>query len=535
MFLLIFSVVEIGNLALITRNRNRINSLTYETIDKYIYYWEKQFSSINKSLNSIQPHENGKDFENLLNSQNTMNVELSKVEMQNLLINMGEQYGDQYYIFLTVPERNIYVRSDISGFKDEDGTDQTARNAVLDYIETKGGTEQIKNDVMWDTLSVGGEYCFIKVYSYKNGYVGAAIHADDLLIGLSDDTYIRGVNLQRSDGNILCGTVPKGKLTSVFSIDVDYTDAVLNVYFSDGLVPFNLLVFIVALVAFAFSAMAVQFNIKLQSRRVFSPLEELRSAMIEFSGGNLDVHLSENNVSDPGQEEIRKLFCTFNNMTSQIKALKIQVYDEQLQKEKIMNNYLKLQIQPHFYANVLNLIYGFAQIHDDVSIQKIAMATAAYFRYLLAEKSTFMPLSSELDCVKNFAEVQNIRYGDILEFHYEIADDVKNQLIVPLIIYTFVENSVKSNVTLRPSLHITIRAVRNQDRLQIMVLDDGVGMSKEMVDKINAGINLEKDGKHIGIDNLRQRLKMAYGENFTMQFHTTDGKTEVFVDIPVVA
>lgn len=535
-FLLIFAAVEIGNVILLARNRERINDLIGETIDKYIYYWEGQFQGINNSLLSIQPHEDGKDFSNLTESDETMNVELSKVEMKNLLNDISTLYHDQYYFFIAVPDRSIYIKSYSSDWTDLSEGGRSIQDTVLEYIAShfsEAGTSNVlENDQMWDTVRIGDAWYFIKIYSYQNGFVGALARAEDAVedVSLNDD-YMIAANLQTKDGSILCGDTPGGSVTKEFSINFGYTDTVLHCYYSDGLMPFNVLVVSVALLSLAVTLILAHIYLSRQSREVFKPLEKLRSAMIEFSGGNLDVRLPAVQKNDGINAEIGHLYTTFNSMADQIKDLKIQVYDEQIQKEKVLNDYLKLQIQPHFYSNILNLIYGFAEIHDDASIQKIAMATAAYFRYLLAEKSTFVKISSELDCVKNFAEIQKIRYGDILDFHYDIDKSAQDQLVIPLQIYTFVENAVKSNVTLRSRINIWIQAWKEKDRLIIRVMDDGVGIDPDTLSKLNSGTSLEENGRHIGIENIRARMKAAYGDSASLQFDSGKGGTSVTVNV----
>lgn len=68
-------------------------------------------------------------------------------------------------------------------------------------------------------------------------------------------------------------------------------------------------------------------------------------------------------------------------MDTQISRLKVEVYEKELEKQKIQSDFLRVQIQPHFYANILNLIYGLAQVKDYGAIQKLSSNTAGYFRY----------------------------------------------------------------------------------------------------------------------------------------------------------
>ena len=81
----------------------------------------------------------------------------------------------------------------------------------------------------------------------------------------------------------------------------------------------------------------------------------------------MDVRLPEReNVSQIGQ-----LYQTFNHMADQIQILRIDVYEKELERQRARSRFLQVQIQPHFYTNILNLIHGMAQIQDFEEIQKL--------------------------------------------------------------------------------------------------------------------------------------------------------------------
>ena len=111
--------------------------------------------------------------------------------------------------------------------------------------------------------------------------------------------------------------------------------------------------------------------------------------MEEFSGGNTEIRLQDHTTN----REITVLYRTFNHMAEQIINLKIDVYKTSLEKEKIFNQFLRVQIQPHFYTNILNLIYTLASIKDYVTIQELTKNMAEYFRYLLSLKEDYVSVS----------------------------------------------------------------------------------------------------------------------------------------------
>lgn len=125
--------------------------------------------------------------------------------------------------------------------------------------------------------------------------------------------------------------------------------------------------FIIIIIAIIASILLICIALFYQQQSVFRPLTKLKNAMEEFSGGNTEVRLKDRTSN----HEITVLYNTFNHMAEQIINLKIDVYKTSLEKEKIYNQFLRVQIQPHFYTNILNLIYTLASIKDYSTIKDL--------------------------------------------------------------------------------------------------------------------------------------------------------------------
>lgn len=269
--------------------------------------------------------------------------------------------------------------------------------------------------------------------------------------------------------------------------------------------------------------------IGLQGKTVFAPLEQLRRAMEQYSTGDLDVRLPEReNVSQIGQ-----LYQTFNHMADQIQILRIDVYEKELERQRARSRFLQVQIQPHFYTNILNLIHGMAQIQDFEEIQKLCRVSAAYFRYLMGQKGTFVPLKEELRCLTSYIEIQHCRYKDMLEIQVNVEPEMEDEMILPLVIQTFVGNSVKHNIMLVPHLEIELTVKREGEHdLLILIEDNGLGFKKEILDKINRNESIEEEGEHIGIQNVKERIREFYGEAYELKITSQPGYSEIRILLP---
>lgn len=268
-------------------------------------------------------------------------------------------------------------------------------------------------------------------------------------------------------------------------------------------------------------------GIALRSSReqIINPLKKLSLNMREFSKGNLQVRTEEKS----GVAEIHELETIFNTMTKEIKALKIDTYEKQLLVRDVRYKYLQVQIRPHFYINMLNLIYGLAQVNQNETIQTLAIATSDYLRYILGSEDRLIPLSRELEGVRNYMKIQQIRYRD--RIRYEIAQEADDRCPVPpLLIQTFLENAVKHNITVHPVLCITVRlrasGTPEHPYLSISVTDNGAGFPEDLAERLNHRKEPPHGGEKIGIMNIVNRMELLFDTDFSFEIHNLPPETE---------
>jgi len=222
-------------------------------------------------------------------------------------------------------------------------------------------------------------------------------------------------------------------------------------------------------------------------------------------------------------------------MVEQITSLKIQVYESTLEKERIHNNFMITQIQPHFYANILHLIFSLAQIRDFDSIQKLSYSAGSYFRYLLGEKGTFVKLSDEINCVRSYMEIQKLRYKEALQFDFVSSDGgSEDQIVIPMILQAFISNSIKHNITLVPVLTVSLKIEQDARNLLFSIHDNGLGFTPEILARINNNEDISVNGHHIGIQNIKERIKLFYDGDGSVQIESEPGNTLVKIRLPII-
>lgn len=525
--LAIIFFMEISNLFVLDVYQKRAQSTYQNSLKLYSEYWDGKFNVINNSLITLASSTSDNNFNNICYSEDGLAFETSKVVLAKRLDEIA-RINKQFGAFIYVPGRNIYIESfsNLGSYADQIDFD----NELKKYIKDN----HISYNREWYLLKVEKKMYFIKIFHIQKGYVGAAIECRSILENLIQDKSIVGAAALIDENNNVAYQLNAGMTfdnasSSLFLEGLELADYKIGINASEKSIYSDRTLFVLILLGlFIVGLIAVWINIRVQMKIVLNPLNILKKAMEKFSRGEMDVRLEENLSSN----EMNTLNKTFNFMAEQITNLKIDVYESEIEKQEIQRSFLRVQIQPHFYTNILNLVYGLAEIADLKSIQRICIFTSNYFRYLLSDKNTFVTLDREIDCVKNYVEIQKIRYPQFLNFHMESAVDVNEKLVPPLILQTFVENSIKHNVTYVPVLNVYVDIRQEKDELVLTVTDNGLGFSEEMLAKLNADENISEDGKHIGIVNVKQRLRMIYENDAQVLITSNTEKTTVRILIP---
>lgn len=247
-------------------------------------------------------------------------------------------------------------------------------------------------------------------------------------------------------------------------------------------------------------------------RILLLPLKRLIIVMKRINKGLVHTRIEDYQTSD----EFILVNQTFNTMMSEIESLKIHVYEEQLNKQKVELQHLQLQINPHFFLNSLNILYNLAQVKNYELIQEMTLCLVRYFRFMFRSNLSFVSLHEELQHVRNYIRIQELRFPRHLTCTINVPDFLEKLSVPPLLIQTFLENSIKHSVTLEEPIHLSVQLDLREDGLEpyieIIIRDTGKGFSEEVLSEINSGNRVvDEQGEHIGIWNVRKRLNLLYG------------------------
>lgn len=261
-----------------------------------------------------------------------------------------------------------------------------------------------------------------------------------------------------------------------------------------------------------------------------TPMRKVSSAMQEILSGNIDYRIQK--FSDT--REFCDIEQAFNHMLDYSQNLKIEAYELKLEKEEEELINLKLQINPHLLLNSLSVIHSLAFNQKTEEIRDFSYNLSKYFRYALRNASEFVTVRSEIEFVKAYSQVQRVRHPDAFYVMFDVEEDLMEELIPPLIIQNFVENSTKYAIKPDQEIEIFVILRRDGDMLRLAICDDGRGIEAGLMQKILAGEIVEDSrGRHVGIWNCVKRLHSFYGEKADFRITSRKGEgTQVWMEFP---
>ena len=255
--------------------------------------------------------------------------------------------------------------------------------------------------------------------------------------------------------------------------------------------------------------------------RVIRPVRRFTDRLIRIS--NEEPVL----LIDEGIAELDNANDQITGMVREMQNLRINVYESELEQKRMELNYLRTQIQPHFYLNILSTIHSMVQTENYHEIEELTLSTSKYLRYLFQSNQDFVPLADELSHIEDYLTVQKLRYGDSLKTYLRLDKNLLQAAIPPLILQTFIENAVKHSYTVDENLVIDIDvrfANQAKSHYAVTIKDNGYGFPPEVLEKLTQRKSLvTPEGKHVGLTNAGERLDLLYGSKYKLSFKNQKG------------
>lgn len=190
--------------------------------------------------------------------------------------------------------------------------------------------------------------------------------------------------------------------------------------------------------------------------------------------------------------------------------------------------FLRSQVSPHFFFNTLNNIYALTLEKSDQA-PEVILKLSELMRYLLyATKKQRQDLTSEINCIRNYIDLERIRFNDALEVDMNISGDITNCKIPPMLLIPLIENCFKHGANKNiGEMKISIN-VEVYDRF----MDFKVSNS---IPPVNNDYGDIKEQGGIGLSNVKKRLELGYGINdYDLKIFEEDNMFNVFLKLKVI-
>lgn len=226
-------------------------------------------------------------------------------------------------------------------------------------------------------------------------------------------------------------------------------------------------------------------------------------------------------------DEVEELGNSFNEMIERIRQL---MEDLEIRKQKEKNaefQALYAQISPHFLSNTLNTIHWMAERQKADNISELTRSLITLLQYSMNNKKEIVTVAEELDYIRNYLVIQEYRYYGMFDVRFRVGGGLDQCRILKFMIQPLVENSIMHGLAKldRPG-RILISVEKEGNRLVIMVADNGAGFSVDAYEK--------QKTHHIGIENIRQRISLFYGEEYFLTIKSKkDFYTCVKMELPL--
>lgn len=532
-------IISVASISLV---RQQSAQYLQDTTDLYINRINHDFAYINHFMGwTLANDEN-------LETMNTYGVNSipflkSNEKLHKLFAELQRNYGQSYNFFYYLENSEYFLNCAPISISYSDYSE--VKRQIITLTRDKAVYEKFYSH--WTPIHVNGTSYLINIVPYYNRYLIALISADDLIAplqqmnlgasGYASLVDVNGMQLSgpaRGENSVEAKTSFMDVLQSHSVVSSDFSNADFSARmvikfgaFEKIMVAQLLIMLLFLIVTSSLSAILMFFR-----KNLLVPIQRFSKNLARINEGDEATDHKSSRIT-----ELEQVNAQFKELVGQIKRFKIDRYEQELEKQKIRLDYMKLQIKPHFFLNCLTSMYSMAQMQMFEEIESMALATSRYFRYIFQSGDNFVLLENEIEHVRTYLDIQKSRYRDAFSYRIVTSETITGIAVPPLVIQTFIENAVKYGVSRERELCITlsvnVEQQENGDRVLIHISDTGPGFKPEILEALIRGEALEQTGgNRIGIMNTIQRLELLYGHEAAITFANDTIGARITLSLP---
>lgn len=357
------------------------------------------------------------------------------------------------------------------------------------------------------------------------GNVVSSQNAELLGENLADDPIFQQITAHRQAGenDFLCELNGVDTLT-IFKYNTTYNvylaATIPQAYITNGTRTINMMLIALAAVLVVVSL----FLTLLVYRSVMHPIDNMVAACNAKSDEEIGLK-----INDTSPDELGFLARTIDNMVNEIGLLAQRWSDDQRKMRELELQTLQYQINPHFLFNTLNTLKWIATLNHVTPVSHGIDALSSLLQSTLIKKDELIPFDDELRNLKNYCDIQQLRYAGRFEMEYQIEDAAGYWTVPRFILQPLVENSILHGTADEDDfVTITVRATVSENLLTIHISDTGCGFDPSAIKEKNS-----ERFSGIGLSNVDERMRLHYGNEYGLTIESAPGTgTQCILRIP---
>ena len=262
-------------------------------------------------------------------------------------------------------------------------------------------------------------------------------------------------------------------------------------------------------------------------------LKRLVSYIKRIEDGDLDARLNIEKEDD----ELDMIAMKIDHMSESLKYNINKNYISEVKQKQAELSALQAQIKPHFLYNMLEVIRMCSLSKGNVDVADMIYSLAGMFRYSTYNNGSMVSINQEIKYCKMYLDLCCKRYRGIFKYKINISEDIKEYIVPKFILQPIVENSINHGIKKDLDNNLIEINIKEKDKnLEISIDDNGLGISKENLEKINENLkkNLQKT-ESIGLMNINNRIKLKFGEDYGIYISSElNNGTTVKIKLPIL-
>ncbi len=365
---------------------------------------------------------------------------------------------------------------------------------------------------------------FVRAHTTNGETSEYVFFTKDAILTNVDYTSEKGVTLERIKNiddnfltNLYAGNIIRSNYYDSFGIGLSGIMSLEDMW---GYLSISVSLFLVAIIVICVLFVVIYSFI---SRYLIYPLNQITNASKILTGTDADKATLPDNDDLLEYSTIR---IALNRLVTQKIDLEKDNVSKTREKEHALLQYYQLQTGSHFLLNCLKSLYNMSEGGEIEKIKMMILAFSNHIRYVFHDNLLLVTLKSELDETQDYYQIMQMDRANPFLLILEVDQSLLDCMVPPLVVQTFLENSYKYNPghnrLLRFLVQIDQIEMENKPYVRLRLSDNGIGYSKDVLKKLSDA-DEQFEQNHVGISNLRRRMKLIYHDDYQVAFFNVLG------------